>query len=455
MKTKFVAILALMLATIASAQDKKWTLQECVDYAVKNNLTIQQQELSNNLLGENVTVAEGNFYPSLGAYTSLNYNFGSFIDVSGSRISADSRSNNFGLSTNVTLFNGFSNKYNLELAKKQLKAAGFDLDETKNNIMLYVVNAYLNVLLNRENLKINEDLVAITKNQVKVAKDLVDAGSKPESSLLEAQATLATNEQQLTTAQNTLDLALLSLAQLLHLPQKGFNVQPVDVSISDAALLYNDTDVIFQKALSNLPEIKSAELGIENSKLSVKIAKSAYYPSLSLGAGMGTVYQHKQGEPDLRTVVDQVTNQVIYVPNGFSKQLQDNLGYNIGLTLNIPIFNNFRTKASVNRAKINQNINELKLQDKKQTLRESIEKAYADAKAALKQYTAAQKSMQSQELLFKNAQVSYNNGVMTSFDFEQVKNGLVNAQASMINAKYNFIFRTKLLEYYYGIQIRL
>ena len=456
MRTKIVTILALIFFVTINAQDKKWTLQECVNYALDNNISIKQQELSKDLIEEDITIAKGNFYPSLSASASQNFNFGSFIDIDGGRVSRDSRSNNFGLNSGVTLFNGFRNKNNLLQARKSLEAAGLDLEENKNGIMLYVVNSYLNVLLNKESIKIAEDQIAISNNQVKKAKGLVEAGSKPKAILLEAEATLAANDQQLTTAQNSLDLSLLSLAQLLQISHKGFDIQKVELNINSASLIYNDTDDIYRNALSSLPEIKSAELAVENSEISVEIAKSGFLPSLSFGASIGTGYQHSLGEKDVRLELIDPNDPSLgtkLVPNGFGEQLENNLGYNFGFSLSVPIFNRFQTKSGVTKAKINLERTELQLLDEQIKLRETIEKAYADAKASLNQFVSAQKSLKAQDESFKNAQESYNSGVMTSFDFDQVRNRLVNAQSSMVNAKYNFVFRTKLLEYYYGIPI--
>lgn len=455
MRTKIVSILAFVLFINANAQDKKWTLQECVNYALDHNISIKQQELSKDLVEEDITIAKGNFYPSLNSSASQNWNFGSFIDINGGRVSRDSRSNSFGLNSSVTLYNGNRNKNNLLQVKKSLEAAGFDLEENKNGIMLFVVNDYLNVLLNKESIIIAQDQIDISKKQVEKARSLVESGSKPKASLLEAEATLASNEQQLTTAQNNLDLSLLALAQLIQVSHKGFDVQDVFLTIDSASLIYNDTDVIFNTAVANLPEIKSAEIGVERSAIAIEIAKGNYYPSLSFGAGLGTSYQHNQGSKDVRPVVDPNTNAVVFVPNGFGKQLEDNLGYNLGFSLNIPIFNRFQTKSGVAKAQINHEIASLQLQDKQVKLRETIEKAYADAKAALNQYISAEKSLLAQNESFKNAHVSYDNGAMTSFDFDQVRNRLVNAQSSLANAKYNFVFRTKLLEYYLGIPIVL
>jgi outer membrane protein len=454
MRTKIVTILVLAFFISTQAQDKKWTLQECVDYAVENNISIKQQELSNELIKEDIVTAKGNFYPSLNASASQNFNFGSYIDNYGGRVSRDSRSNSFGINSGVTLYNGNRNKINLLQTQKSLEAAGFDLEENKNNIMLFVVNSYLNVLLNKESIIIAQEQIVISKSQLEKTQALVNAGEVPRANLLEAQATLANNEQQLTTAQNALDLSLLSLAQLLQVSHNGFDIEDVSLTIDSASLIYNNTDEIFNTALASLPEIKSAEIAVENSELSIDRAKAGFLPSLSFGAGVGTSYQHNQGSKDVRAILDE-NNNVIYVPNGFGKQLEDNLGFNAGFSLSIPIFNRFQTKSAVAKAKINLQRTELALLDRQVKLRETIEKAYADAKASLNQFISAEKSLFAQKESFKNAQESYNSGVMTSFDFDQVRNRLVNAQSSMTNAKYNFVFRTKLLEYYLGIPIVL
>lgn len=453
MRTKIITILAFVFFITVNAQDKKWTLEECVQYALDNNISIKQQELNAELVEENVLTARGNFYPSLYGSATQNWNFGSYIGQTGLRISRDTRGNSFGLNSGVNLYNGNRNKNILAQAKKDLEAAGYDLEESKNTIMLFIVNSYLNVLLNKETLKISEDQIVISKNQVEKSKGLVESGAKARAVLLEAEATLATNYQQLTTAKNALDLSLLSLAQLLQISHKGFDIEDVLLNMTSEALKYTSTDDIFEKAVSILPEIKSAELAVESSALDVDIAKGAYQPTLSFGAGLGTSYQHSKGVTDERIEIDPETGDISYVPNGFGEQLKNNMGYNLGFSLSVPIFNRFQTKSNVNRAVVNQKRTELQLLDQQLQLRESIEKAYADAKAALDQFSSSETSLVAQEELFKNAQESYNSGVMTSYDFDQVRNRLVNAQSTMINAKYNFVFRTKLLEYYYGIPI--
>lgn len=455
MRTSILSFLTFVLFFTANAQEKIWTLQECVAYAVENNIQIQQSELTNETLKENIRAAKGNFYPNFNISMNQGWNFGSFIGQDGTRIARDSRTNSFSASTGVTLYNGGRNRLTLLQAKKNLEAAGFDLEESKNSIMLFVVNSYLNVLLNKESVRIATDQIEISLKQVEMTRELVDAGSSPKADLLDAQATLASNQEQLTSSQNQLDLALLSLAQLLQISHRGFDVETVQLDINSSSLIYNDTDEIFSTALSILPEIKSAELAVENSELSVKMAKAANIPTLTLGGGLGSSYQHSQGKEDVRIIIDPDTGMLTEIENGFGQQMEDNFGSNFAFRLNIPVFNNFQNKTNIARQKINQERAELDLIDHQIRLRESIEQAYADAKASLNQFNSAEKSLEAQEESFKNAQVSYSSGVMTSFDFDQIRNRLVNAQVNLINAKYNFVFRTKLLEFYLGKPIVL
>jgi outer membrane protein len=321
----------------------------------------------------------------------------------------------------------------------------------KDNISVNVVNQYLNILLNKENLKVAEEQVAITEKQVIQVSELVDSGVRPRADLFEVEAQLASDRERLTNVENSLELAKLALTQLLQISNEGFDVEEIELSLPEVLVEHKSSNEIYDYALQNRPEIKKAELDIENSILAIDIAKSAYYPTLSFGAGLGTSYQHFQGQEDLRVVIDpnDPTN-ISLVENGFWQQLEDNLGYNLGFRLDIPIFNRMQTKVSVDKAKINKERIAYSLDQAKQDLRSTIEQAYTDAKAAFKQFEASQVSLNAQKEAFKNAQESYNSGVMNSFEFEQVRNRLVNAEANLINAKYNFVFTTKVLDFYLG-----
>ena len=456
MKTRLSILIAIFVISTSFAQNsKKWTLKECIDYALEHNLSVKRATQTTELRKEDIATAKGNFLPGVSASASQNFNFGSFFDPGAAiRVSTDTRSNGFSLNTQMNLFNGFSNKNNLIQSKTSYEASKLDLEKMKNDISLNIVNLYLNVLFNKENLKIAQSQVVISSEQLKRTKELVDAGVQPKGNLLEVEATKVNDENAVVTAENNLALSLLDLSQLLQIPNQRFDIKEIPVNISSVALLYDNTEEIFSKAVESQPEIKSAELALENAETGVKIAKSGYLPTLSLSAGLRSVYTHRQGqEDDFFIPVDRTdpTGPQRLIKNGFFDQLDGNLGESYGFNLSIPIFNRGQVKARVNRAKINQEISKINLDDSKRALRESIERAYINARATLKEYEAAEKSVKAQEQSFEFAQERYNLGATNSFDFEQVKNRLVNAQAKLINAKYNFVFRTKVLEFYYGI----
>ncbi|WP_370098273.1 TolC family protein [Xanthomarina gelatinilytica] len=444
-------LLTIFISISGFAQDKKWSLEECVNYAMENNISIKQTALDTDLADQDLISAKGNFLPNVNASASQDWNFGSFIGQDGNRVSIDSRGNSFGLNTGVTLFNGFRNTSIYKQAQLGIESSELQLSILKDNISVNVVNQYLNILLNKENLKVAEEQVAITEKQVIQVSELVDSGVRPRADLFEVEAQLASDRERLTNVENSLELAKLALTQLLQISNEGFDVEEIELSLPEVLVEHKSSNEIYDYALQNRPEIKKAELDIENSILAIDIAKSAYYPTLSFGAGLGTSYQHFQGQEDLRVVIDpnDPTN-ISLVENGFWQQLEDNLGYNLGFRLDIPIFNRMQTKVSVDKAKINKERIAYSLDQAKQDLRSTIEQAYTDAKAAFKQFEASQVSLNAQKEAFKNAQESYNSGVMNSFEFEQVRNRLVNAEANLINAKYNFVFTTKVLDFYLG-----
>lgn len=456
MKTRLSIIIALFVIITSFAQDKKWTLKECVDHALEHNLSVKRAAYTTDLRNEDITSAKGNMLPGVSASASQNYNFGSFFDpASNSRVSSDNRSNSFGLNTSVSLYNGSSNRNNLLQSRTSFEASKLDLEKMKDDISLFIVNSYLEVLFSKENLKIAVAQLEISEQQLERTKELVDAGTQPEGNLLEVEATKVNDENSVVTAENNLVLALLRLSQILQIPHQGFDIEDVEVNVNSMALLYNNSEEVFAKAVGDQPNIKSAELALQNSETGIKIAKSDYLPSLSLSAGINTVYSHRQGQSDDFFIPDlqNPTGPDILVKNGFFDQLENNLGEFIGLNLSIPIFSRGQVKANVNRAKINQEISKVNLDDEKRALRETVEQAYLSAKASLKEYEAAEKSVKAQESSFEFAQQRYNLGATNSFDFEQVRNRLVNAQSSLIRAKYNFVFRVKALEFYYGIPL--
>ncbi|GAB1308115.1 TolC family protein [Urechidicola sp. KH5] len=456
MKTKLFGVAAFMFLSILStnAQSNNWTLVDCVNHALENNIQVKQSELDTLIAIEDIRSRKMNYFNGVNASASQNYNFGTYIGQFGTQISSDTRGNSFGLNTGFTLFNGFQNLNLKKQADLGLESSRLQLEILQDNISIQVANSYLNVLFNKETMRIAEEQIAITKAQVEQTEELVNSGVQARATLYDIQAQLASDQESYVNAQNNLELSLLSLAQLLQLSPVGFDIADVTVEVPTKELKYKNSDEIFEYAVIDRPEIRNAELDIENSELGIDIAKGNYYPTLSFGAGLGTSYQHRQGQSD-EIIIDDPLNpgNPILIDNSFWTQLDNNLGYNLGFSLNIPIFNGFRTKANVNRAIVNQKKAEYRLEQQKLDLRTNVEQAFTDAKAALNQFQASEASVTAQEEAFNNAQQSYDLGAMTLFEYEQVRNRYVNAQSNLLRAKYNFVFRTKLLEFYYGIPI--
>lgn len=441
MRTKIVTILAFVFFITVQAQDKKWTLQECVSYALDNNITIKQNKLDVEMSQENVISSKGNFLPNLNASTNGSLNFGSGFDpVSQDRVSTSTYGGSFGINSGITVFNGYRNLNIYKQAQIGVEESKLDLEKIQDDISLYVVNTYLNVLFAKENLNVAKVQYEISTKQIENAKAKFEAGVKPKGDLLNAQSTAAADEQSVISFENTLNLALLDLAQLLQVDPIGFDVQVIEVGTPSIALLYKSPTEVYQKALTNRPEIKKAELNIASADLSVEIAKASYLPSISLGANVGTGYGFNLKNNS-------------HIP--YFTQLDDNLGYGASFSINIPIFNRNQTKSNINRQLINYEISKFGLENQKLQLQQTIQKAFYDAKAAAKTYVSAEKSLIAQKEAFKNAQESYNLGAMTQFDFDQVRSRFVNAEGAIIRAKYDYVFKTKVLKFYFGESIVL
>ncbi len=424
----------ILVASISFAQDKIWTLEQCVDHALENNITILQAE--NSLLSskQDIISAKGNFLPSINSNLSGGASLGNIEVFPGEFRDREFYSTSVGIGFSQSVFNGFRNINLLNQSKLSLERNQFELEKFKDDISLNVANTYLNVLFNKENLELAKLQVEFSEFQVNQVKTLVEAGSEPNSTLIETQATYSRDIQNLTIAENNHDLALLTLAQLLQLPYENFDVEVIEIDTPSANLMYNDIAPILNYALKNRNEIKVAERDIELAKLGTKISKSAYLPNVSMGYGFNASANFSN-----LTVDDELLDQ-----------LNVNKGHSINMNISIPIFNRNQTKAQVKKSKIQEETTNLALEQAKINLESTIQRAFTDARAALKSYEAAQLSLQSQEVAFKNSQERFIIGALNSFDLEQSRLRMINARSSLINAKYDFIFKTKVLDFYLG-----
>ncbi len=430
-----LTVIGLVFSGSVLAQEKVWTLEECVNYALENNISVQKGSNTLLLNEEDITAAKGSLLPSLGASARQSLSLGNQELFAGQFVDRTANSTNLGINVNQTIFNGFRNTNLHKQAQLTLDRNQLELNRIKDDISLNVVNAYLNILFNKENMETAEAQLAFSIKQLNQVQQLVDAGVQPQANIYDVEATVSSDEQNLTVAENNYNLAILSLSQLLQVSYEGFNVEIIEVDSPSAALMYNDIQPILNYAFENRYEIKVAEKNIEGAELSTEISKSGYMPNVSFNYGFGSNVFYTNLQDD---------------EAAFLSQLNDNKAHSFSVSVGIPIFSQFQNKTAVAKAKIQQENSKLDLEQAKLNLESNIQRAFTDAQAALKAYEAAKKSVRSQNLAFENTQERYNLGAMNSFDLEQSRIQLINAQSRLINAKYDFVFKTKVLDFYLG-----
>ena len=455
-------------------ETKKWTLRDCVDYAIENNISVKQSENNIALAEVDKRAAIGNFIPNLNLTSSAAWNSGLTTDVTtGVLINQTTQTTNGGISSGVAIYRGLRNQNELRRAELSIMSSQYQLDKMKDDISLFVINAYLEVLFGKEAVNVAIPQVEITQEQLERTRQLVEAGTLPRGDLLDVEATLASDEQNLILTQNRVQLALISLAQLLQLEEyDNFDIANEEIETLPLVNLPEySVDMIYEKALETRNEIKVAQTNIEIAESDVKLAKGALQPTLSGFFNYNSRTSDRNNiigseiDPNNPTrvigVVETTGDNVIsqnFVPvegpaDGFFDQLDQNKGSSFGVSLQIPVFNGFSASNNVRRAKINYEQQKYQLEQEELDLEKIIHQVYQDAVGALKLYDATRRSLDAREVSFQYAQERFDVGVLNSFDYSQIKNRLVTANADFLTAKYDFIFRVKLLEYYYGIPV--
>lgn len=442
-----------------------WNLKTCIDTALENNIQIQQTEIQAEISENSIDAGWGGLFPSVNASAGYNWNFGLNIDpVTNIASRADRQTNSLSLNASWTLFNGMQNFNNLAQARLDRMSRVYQVEDMKNNTSLTVASQYVQILLNKEILKIAEEQLRVTNLQVNRMQQLVDAGAQPKGSLYDIEAQKARDYQSLVTAQNNLAISKLVLAQTLQLKKtEGFDIMPYQVADPDASLLSMTPEAIYKAALDNQPSVKASELNYNSAMKSVEIAKGAAWPSLSLFASVATNYSDqvlnfttgtRAPQPIGVTASGEVVNDFggpTFASDGvkpFADQYSDNINEFIGLSLSVPIWTGFQLKNGIRNAKLNQEQSKLQLEDTKNQLRQTIERAYTDAKAALETFASSKSSVRANEEAFKYAEVRYENGAINQFDYENARNGLTSARAQLAQARYDYVFRIKSLEFY-------
>lgn len=471
---KSILIIVLLFGIIVQAQQKKWTLEECVVYALENNISVKQSILDVELSDVEKLTAKGNYLPTLSAGAGMSENTGlSFNPVTNNAQTTTFLSVTGRISVGLTLFDGLRNYRQLQRADISKLASQYRLDKMKDDISLFVANGFLQVILNKANLEVLMSQNEVTQDQIIRTQELVDAGALPRGDLLEIKAIDASEQQSIINAENSIQISLISLAQLLLIKDyENFDVEDGGYDIVDAGISDKSISEILAKAKEARSEIKIAEQNVELAKKDLQIAKSANYPTLSAFFGYDTRYTDATSfgqllDPDNPVITQQIgtvqgTGQAVIgeFPNTypveigakpFIEQLYLNDGIAYGLQLNIPILNGFATKGNVQRSKINLERSKFQLEQTELDLESTVYQAYVDAKGSLKSYEAAKLSLESQQLAYDYAKERYDVGLTNAFDFSQSKLRFDNTKIELNRAKYDYIFKLKVLELYFGI----
>lgn len=423
----------------------EWSLEECIEYAKEHNIDVLKQQFHNKSIDEDITIAKGSYYPDANFSAFQGYNLGSSFDVSTGVGQLESRFNTFSLSSSVNLSNGFINKYKLQLAKLNSEKGSIDLDKLGLDLSLEIAGKYLLVLFNKEILSVAKEQESISAQEVNRLTRLYQAALKPKGELLEMESTYALDQKEVIIAMNNLENSLTELQQLLDIKIiENFDIETIDVSDFESEISFSSENEIYIRALEINPLLKSTQLNLDISNKNIQINKANFYPRLNFNYSYGSSYYHLQGSKDV--VFNPDTG--LYEDNGFFKQLNNNRMHYLGFTAIIPIFNRFVSRSNVDKSKLDFEIAQVELENQKKELKNKIEIAFNDVISAKAALTASELALISQNQAFSIAQKKYKEGLLTSYDFLISKVKYTKTQSELIKAKYGYLFKIKVLEYY-------
>lgn len=447
---KIVMLLLLFLGINAQAQNKKWSLQECVDYALKNNISIKQTELDAETTAIGKKSALGSFLPSINANASHSWNIGLNQNITtGLLENQTTQFTSAGLNSNITIYNGLQNQNKLRKANLSIIAAQYQLSKMKDDIALNVANAYLQILFNKENLKVQNEQLAYDEKQQKRTEELVTSGVVARGDLLDVKATVAADKQKVIAAENNLFISKLSLAQLLQLEDfQTFDIADVDYEAKPSATMLEKPEDIVAKAKQDRVELKIAKTNLEIAEKDIKIAKGAFQPSLTGFYSFSSRVSYAN-----RILFDNTGNPFTANPLPFFDQFSENKGHNFGVQLNVPILNGFSAKNNLERTKIAYERSKTVEKQTELDLERNVYTAITNAKVALNAYEAAVAAFDARKEAFNYAKEKYAVGMMNSFDFNQSQTLYTNSQSEVLRTKYDYIFKVKVVEFYFGIPI--
>lgn len=428
-KSQLLTLFALLICLSINAQ-QKWSLQACIDTAYKNNISLLQEQLGSRINKINFVQSKAKLYPNLNISDVHNLDYGkTYEPLTNQYTSQNSSVNNFSLNSSVTLFNGYLLLNTVRENKLIYEAGTLDVEKTKNEIMLNVMAAYLQVLMDYEAIDVAQAQVEETNTQVEQTQKFVNFGKVAELNLLQIQSQLASDKLVKVKAENQLQLDKLTLLQLMDIPVRSdFDIERQDIKelFPEIPISPEEIDKISE---GFLPEIKSAAMKTDASQYSLKMAESGWMPKLTMGGSLNEYYSNLISDP-------------------FSNQLKNNFGQAVNFTLSIPIFNNYLVKSNVAISRIN--LMDAKLNEKstKNDLRKSIETAYTNMVSAGKSLTVTEEQMELEKRTFSDMEKKYDVGAITATDFLIEKNNFNKVSMSLIQAKYDYVLKSKIVDFY-------
>ncbi|GGD33583.1 TolC family protein [Flavobacterium orientale] len=472
-KNIVLALFLISFSIVSAQENKKWTLQECVNYALENNISIKSSVLDTDLAEIEKKGAIGNFLPSANASSSHSWNIGLNQNITtGLLENQTTQFTSAGFNVGVDIYNGLTNQNRLRRANLSRIASQYQLTKMQEDIALNVANSFLQILFNKENLKVQKEQLATNQKQLERSEQLLDAGVIPRGDLLDMKATVASDEQRVILAENALLISKLSLAQLLQLEDfKTFDIIDQEYDVVQSPLLLQTPESIYEKAKENRTELKIAKTNLEIAERDLAMSRGAYQPRLqgfysfstratSLERVTGIALNPTNPTSVIGFVED--TSQNVVQPNfnpvlgralPILDQFENNKGQNFGFQLTIPILNGFSVRTNVQRSKVALERSKIFYEQEELTLERNVFTAFTDAKGALNAHEAALTTLEAREESFLYAKERFDVGLMNAFDFNQSQTLLANAQSEVLRTKYDYIFRTKILEFYFGIPI--
>ena len=429
-------LITLLVATVFTAQAQKvWTLDECIDYAIEHNLDLRKTQLARQQAEYQYKASKNAWLPTLSANAGEYLGFGQSPSYTGVYVSDNSSSASFGASVSLPLFQGL-NLYNTAKADAlNLQATEMDQKAAQLNLKLNVMAFYMQVLYGKEQVEIARRQVELSTEQLQKTQQLFENGRIAEADVYESKAQLATDQANLTQAETNLALSLLTLTQALEIEDsKGFEISEPEAFFANQEQPFDTPQATIAFALKNQPLMEAAHLRLQKSHYDLKASKSAWYPSLSFYAGYSNGLYHYFGDNYPNTPVDE--------------QLKRNSRAQLGVSLNIPIFNGMKTKYRVKMTELSIADQQLSLENTEKSLRKEIQQAYGNARAAQQKMAAMENSLDASRVAYDYAKAGYDMGKKTLLELNESKIRFYKAESDLLQARYEYLYRCKIIEYY-------